>query len=135
MENGWVFNTEMLEADGRRDYDTGLRRRAGRHAPHPQRRPSQLVVCSELAERIIETARALVHQPRTWARLLGAPDPHGLAWLLGRYCRRCAGSGQRPGWNRFVRAAHVVAAVAARWVPPPPSSADHGVTDLEVLSF
>ncbi len=43
------------------------------------------VVCSELAERIIETARATPFTMRTWARLLsevGAPDQRGLAAQL-----------------------------------------------------
>lgn len=85
------------------------------------------VVCSELAERIIETARATPFTMRTWARLLsevGAPDQRGLAAQLRslRVDVKHADAllalrqlGQRPGWSRFVgSAAHrVVAAVAA----------------------
>lgn len=73
------------------------------------------VVCSELAERIIETARATPFTMRTWARLLsevGAPDQRGLAAQLRslRVDVKHADAllalrqlGQRPGWSRFVR--------------------------------
>lgn len=115
------------------------------------------VVCSELAERIIETARATPFTMRTWARLLsevGAPDQRGLAaqlrslrvdvkhadalLALRQLGQRPRVEPLRPGppptvWSRRWR---------QRWAPPTSvaASADHGesfvdVTDLEVLSF
>lgn len=71
------------------------------------------VVCSELAERIIETARATPFTMRTWARLLsevGAPDQRGLSCghcgsmsNTPMRCWRCGSSASAPGWSRFVR--------------------------------
>lgn len=85
------------------------------------------VVCSELAERIIETARATPFTMRTWARLLvrsaprtSAASPHscghcGSMSNTPMRCWRCGSSASAPGGAASSgSAAHrVVAAVAA----------------------